>query len=118
IYKDGKFFQTPMRTVSGTKNIGFNDTRDNVNYTFPVYDGKMPYLVDEFGGIKWVKDQHLQQADAKPDSWGYGQAPKTMEELYARLEKQVDNLLSLSDQVWGYCYTQLSDVEKEKNGIY
>ena len=27
-------------------------------------------------------------------------------------------MLSLSDQVCGYCYTQLTDVEQEENGVY
>lgn len=27
-------------------------------------------------------------------------------------------LLELSDYVWGYCYTQLTDVEQEQNGLY
>ena len=30
----------------------------------------------------------------------------------------VSAVLSLSGQVWGYCYTQLTDVEQEQNGIY
>ena len=27
-------------------------------------------------------------------------------------------LIEMSDKVWGYCYTQLTDVEQEQNGIY
>lgn len=27
-------------------------------------------------------------------------------------------LCSLSNDIWGYCYTQLTDVEQEQNGIY
>ena len=26
--------------------------------------------------------------------------------------------MELADQVWGYCYTQLTDVEQEQNGVY
>ena len=36
----------------------------------------------------------------------------------ARLEGMVDALLSLSGQMCGYCYTQLTDVEQEENGVY
>ena len=36
----------------------------------------------------------------------------------SRLEGQVDAVLSLSNDIWGYCYTQLTDVEQEQNGIY
>ena len=65
-----------------------------------------------------MKDQEKQATDSQTESWGYGQAPRTLEEFYTRLEGQVDALLSLSGQVWGYCYTQLTDVEQEQNGIY
>ena len=65
-----------------------------------------------------MKDQEKQTTDSQTESWGYGQAPRTLEEFYTRLEGQVDALLSLSGQVWGYCYTQLTDVEQEQNGIY
>ena len=34
-----------------------------------------------------------------------------------RIEKQTEALLGL-DHVCGYCYTQLTDVEQEQNGIY
>ena len=49
--------------------------------------------------------------------WGYGVPPKTLEEFYKRLEEQVNVILSL-DHITGFCYTQIVDVELEKNGIY
>ena len=55
---------------------------------------------------------------AQNTSWGYGEPPRSLEEFYARLEGQVDAVLSLSNDIWGYCYTQLTDVEQEQNGIY
>ena len=73
-----------------------------------------PYLLDEFGGIKWNPSQ---QALNDRGSWGYGESPKSLEEFYDRLEGQVDAILKLN-HVWGYCYTQLTDVEQEQNGIY
>lgn len=117
IYKDGKYFQTPNYAPGvPSANIGFNGLRLNDSYTFPVYDGKMPYLIDEVGGIKWVKDQNKTNSDTQ--SWGYGVPPKTETEFMNRLEGQIDAVLDLKDQVWGYCYTQLTDVEQEQNGIY
>lgn len=77
------------------------------------YQGQ-PYLVDEFGGIKWIPRSELQFAK---NSWGYGEGPHTEEEFYRRLEGQVQALLDL-EHVCGYCYTQLTDVEQEQNGIY
>lgn len=75
------------------------------------YDGQ-PYLVDEYGGIKWVAGREFSEI-----SWGYGDAPKTLDEFYTRLEALTDVILSF-DHICGYCYTQLTDVEQEQNGIY
>ncbi|MFT5474555.1 MAG: beta-galactosidase/beta-glucuronidase [Kiritimatiellia bacterium] len=77
------------------------------------YTGQ-PYLVDEFGGIKWIPPSSEAFAD---NSWGYGDAPQTLDAFYARLEGLVNVLLSF-DHISGYCYTQLTDVEQEQNGIY
>ena len=78
------------------------------------YQGQ-PYIVDEFGGIKWAPQDA--GADDRGTSWGYGDAPRSEKEFIRRLEGQVDALLSLP-HVRGYCYTQLTDVEQERNGIY
>jgi len=76
------------------------------------YEGE-PFLVDEFGGIKWNPTNQ----DNSKQSWGYGEPPRTLESFYDRLKAQVNVVLSLKDCV-GYCYTQLTDVESEQNGIY
>ena len=76
--------------------------------------------MDEFGGIKW--DPETQGSEGlsfsqNMDSWGYGQSPRDIEAFYARLEGLVDTLIA-KRHVSGYCYTQLTDVEQEKNGLY
>lgn len=117
LYNDGKLSGTPRWEIhSKGMNIGFNGLKYTDQYTFPEYKKGMPYLVDEFGGIKWNPAQ--QEQSAQNTSWGYGEAPKSQEEFYARLEGQVDAVLSLSNDIWGYCYTQLTDVEQEQNGVY
>lgn len=117
LYNEGRFFQTPNYSLGvPPANIGFNGLRQNSVYNFPAYDGKMPYLIDEVGGIKWVKEQDKTNSDTK--SWGYGIAPKTEQEFLQRLEGQINSILDLDEHVWGYCYTQLTDVEQEQNGIY
>ena len=73
-----------------------------------------PYLIDEYGGIKWIPSPDKKYA---PDSWGYGTDPTTLEEFYARLEALTDVILNLS-HVCGFCYTQLTDIEQEQNGVY
>ena len=74
------------------------------------YTGQ-PYILDEYGGIKWVIEQY------SSITWGYGKGPESLDELYTRLEALTDMILGL-DYVSGYCYTQLTDVEQEQNGIY
>lgn len=78
------------------------------------YSGQ-PYFVDEFGGIKWNPSQQRDNVDTQ--SWGYGAPPKSLEEFYARLKGQVEAIVS-NPNICGFCYTQLTDVEQEQNGIY
>jgi hypothetical protein len=73
-----------------------------------------PYLIDEYGGIKWIPSPDQKYA---PDSWGYGKDPTTLEEFYTRLEALTDVILDMS-HICGFCYTQLTDIEQEQNGIY
>ena len=77
------------------------------------YEGQ-PYLVAEFGGILWIPPASSSYSE---DSWGYGEGPKTEAEFYERLEGLVDAILS-NKRICGYCYTQLTDVEQEQNGVY
>lgn len=116
LYSDGKFFQTPNNTQGVPKlNSGFNEISETAKYDFPLYAGGIPYILDEFDGIKWVMPEHR---TSDMDAWGYGDAPKSEDEFFIRLKGQVDTILSLSKYVWGYCYTQLTDVEQEQNGLY
>ena len=82
------------------------------------YTGGKPYLIDEFGGIKCLEVNPTKDVKGRKTSWGYGDSAITREDFYKRLEGQVNALLSISEQVWGYCYTQLTDVEQEENGIF
>ena len=47
----------------------------------------------------------------------YGARPRTIEEFYRRFEGLCDVLLD-DPGMFGYCYTQLTDVYQEQNGIY
>ena len=71
-----------------------------------------PYFVREFGGIWWNPD--VQEDE---DSWGYGERPRDMEEFYQRFEQLCAILLD-DVNMFGYCYTQLTDIYQEQNGIY
>lgn len=72
------------------------------------YDGKAPVFVSEYGGIRWTDDA---------SGWGYGQAPTTREEFLERYEGLTVALLNNPEHM-GFCYTQLTDVEQEQNGLY
>lgn len=73
------------------------------------YQAGQPYFVSEFGGTYWSGEGG--------NAWGYGTAPKTMEEFLARFAGLVDPLLDNPNH-FGFCYTQLYDVEQEQNGLY
>ena len=114
IYNDGRMFvRKPDIQERHRGNVGFNRPVLEDPYTFPTYEGDIPYILDEFGGIKCVEAN-----PAKDNSWGYGNSAVTREDFYKRLEGQVRVLIEMSDKIWGFCYTQLTDVEQEQNGIY
>lgn len=74
--------------------------------------GGQPFFIDEYGGIKWIVGKEFAS-----NSWGYGQGPRTLDEFYNRLAALTDVILDVP-YMSGYCYTQLTDVEQEQNGIY
>lgn len=119
IYNGKRWFQTPNNVLDVPRtNVGFNRPTDNNRYDYPTYDAPdMPYILDEFGGIKWAKGQDTHTGNSNA-SWGYGEPPHSLEEYYTRLEGQVDALMEIADHVWGYTFTQLTDVEQEQNGVY
>lgn len=78
------------------------------------YSGQ-PYINDEFGGFKYIPENRREFTD---NSWGYyGSVDLKPEDLYKNLMEQVNVMLEM-DNCSGYCYTQLTDVEQEQNGIY
>ncbi len=69
-----------------------------------------PVFISEYGGIKWVSDESIK-------SWGYGEDVKTPEEFADRYVGLTDVNLS-NYKMFGFCYTQLYDIEQEQNGLY
>lgn len=74
------------------------------------YDGKKPAFVSEYGGIQW-------SLGSRGDAWGYGNAPKSEQEFIDRYRGLTDALLD-NERMFGFCYTQLYDIEQEQNGLY
>lgn len=79
----------------------------------PAYHGQ-PYIVDEYGGVRFIPEDRSVFAD---NSWGYGSDPASRTEALGRIRDQTNMLVDLQN-VGGYCYTQLTDIEQEQNGIY
>jgi hypothetical protein len=75
-----------------------------------------PYVVDEYGGTWWVEGSDEGGTD-RDAGWGYGNRPDSIEEVYRRIEG-LTGALTAHAHIAGYCYTQLTDVEQEENGIY
>jgi hypothetical protein len=86
-----------------------NRAPDGTDWSVP-YAGQ-PYFCSEFGGIWWSDDEQPGQS-----SWGYGAPPRTPHEWIERFGGLVDALLD-DPAMFGYCFTQLTDVFQEKNGI-
>ena len=69
----------------------------------------LPIFVSEYGGMKWIYDKD-------DTAWGYGKSVESEQEFFERLEGLTDALLE-NKNIFAYCYTQLTDVEQEKNGV-
>ncbi|GGX89880.1 hydrolase [Streptomyces minutiscleroticus] len=80
------------------------------------YKGQ-PYFCSEFGGIWWDAAAMDAAGDETDSSWGYGERPRTVEEFVARFTGLTGVLLG-DENMFGYCYTQLTDVFQERNGVY
>ena len=65
-----------------------------------------PIIVSEFGGIAFRSDK----------GWGYGNQVASEEEYLARF-RGIHEAIKETDYIVGYCYTQLTDVQQEVNGL-
>ncbi|WP_077534332.1 glycoside hydrolase family 2 protein [Massiliimalia massiliensis] len=70
--------------------------------------GKQPVLITEYGGIAF--------SGTSDKEWGYFGTVEDEEEFFKRYEEETLAFWK-NDYVWGYAYTQLTDVEQEVNGL-
>lgn len=70
------------------------------------YNGE-PILLTEFGGINYKKNS--------TSGWGYSQADNE-EDFISQFNRLITSIYN-SETLFGYCYTQLTDVEQEQNGL-
>ena len=107
IYDVHDYQQDPILFAKNYEDFNEFGTNSNHIGKRQHYNGKLPFFVSEYGGIRWTDKE----------GWGYGNAPKTEEEFLARLKGLTDVLLD-DPHMFAYCYTQLTDVEQEQNGLY
>ncbi len=70
-----------------------------------VYNGQ-PIIMSEYGGITLNSDK----------GWVYGNPVKSEKEFLDRFEK-LNDAIRKTKYICGYCYTQLTDVQQESNGL-
>ncbi|MFJ9197353.1 glycoside hydrolase family 2 protein [Streptomyces flaveolus] len=93
-----------------------NAYENGAAYSQP-YRGQ-PYFVSEFGGIWWDPEAAAEQSGSdRTVSWGYGDRVRTEDEFHERFAGLTGVLLE-DPEMFGYCYTQLTDVFQEQNGVY
>lgn len=69
------------------------------------YQGQ-PVIISEYGGIAFCQE----------GGWGYGEMVKSRESFLSRYD-QITTAIKELPYVCGYCYTQVSDVQQEVNGL-
>ncbi len=76
------------------------------------YNGA-PYFLTEFGGIATI----LEGQQIAENAWGYSGVEKSQQSALERL-RGIYSALQQLPQFIGICYTQITDVEQEINGLY
>jgi hypothetical protein len=66
-----------------------------------------PVIISEFGGIAFNHGEK---------GWGYGNKVNSLEDFIKRFD-QITTAIKRLDWVCGYCYTQVTDVQQEVNGL-
>ncbi len=111
VYDCHDYNQDPASFKARFEMFGLTGTdpwNNNLSDPRSAYRGQ-PYFVSEYGGI------HLKTDRDTGTGWGYGQAD--LDEFLARYKGLTDVLLD-NPNMFGFCYTQLTDIEQEQNGIY
>lgn len=69
----------------------------------------IPTFISEYGGFRL--------GNCEDGGWGYGEAPQSEEEWLKRYS-EITEIFLKNSKISGFCYTQLTDVEQEQNGLY
>ncbi len=74
------------------------------------YDG-CPIFISEYGGVAFETE-----LSKEFNTWGYGKRINDPQEVLSKVNK-ITNSFAKNEYITGVCYTQLTDVEQEINGI-
>ena len=100
-------YKDKTKVVNGSPSI----TSRKENYSQGYSYDNQPIMISEYGGIAFDASNNKQE-----DSWGYGDDVSDKEEFLERFKKLTHAIMDL-DYIFGFCYTQLTDVEQEINGL-
>jgi beta-galactosidase/beta-glucuronidase len=75
------------------------------------YNGT-PFFLSEYGGIAYIAPGSNVPADA----WGYSGVEKSPQDALARI-RSLHEAIAKIPAIMGVCYTQLTDIEQEINGL-
>lgn len=70
-----------------------------------------PIIISEYGGIAYDIDE-----SNSDKSWGYGERLQDQNSVINKINELTQVVMDIED-VCGFCYTQLTDVEQEVNGL-
>lgn len=70
-----------------------------------------PIIISEYGGIAYDIDE-----SNSDKSWGYGERLQDQNSVINKIKELTQVVMDIED-VCGFCYTQLTDVEQEVNGL-
>ena len=97
-----------VKDLSTRKNILSKDGIGRYIINPGFVDEGQPVLLTEFGGVAFQKD-------ARGKAWGYTTCQN--EDDYVKELKRIYSAIAKSNCIRGICYTQLTDVEQEVNGL-
>ncbi len=86
-------------------------TSNKLNYSNGYSYQNEPIMISEFGGIAYQTS-----SDHAKESWGYGGRLTTKDAVEDKIVSLIEAVLDIP-YVCGFCYTQLTDVEQEVNGL-
>ncbi|TVP89450.1 glycoside hydrolase family 2 protein [Alkalibacterium sp.] len=107
--QSGETLKEAYRDVDEFANGAPSQTSKKYNYAKGYAYQDQPIMMSEFGGVAYA-------ADTNEEAWGYGNRPQSKEEAFERMEELIKAIMD-NDNISGFCYTQLSDVEQEVNGL-